>query len=475
MSVPQKNEKVTATISTGGNQYLVQVASNGPEKGKIISVFNVTNNSLLSYTQANQLYQANQSQWNTNINQILKANNAGEPGTAPTVSGLSPEALYTKQYNQDLKSLSTTDPTGGALPSDVAATIAQNKALDNLTPKNIPKPPTTKGKIYVFPADLNVGKTNAKGATPQDYIRIGALRYTPPNKGLLDAGGIDKSLFISPSIVKKGLASFNSSIPNYMEFIGEIVLPMPMSITDGAKAEWGVSKMSMMGASMAAAVSGVYNEGLLGGTAALANAMGVGGETMAAGALGKYGLEALLSYQANAPGAAEAFKADLTAQIVSKVSSTPVNAGDLLTRSTGAAVNPNAELLFRAPSLRTFDMQWKLAPRSEKEASQIRKIIRFLKINMLPTIPEYGAALLQSPNVFVLRYEKSDGSQNASLPKPKLCALGQVVANHTPDGIGWAAYDDSHPVATTLQMSFLELTPLLSNDFSGIPEDDVGL
>lgn len=94
---------------------------------------------------------------------------------------------------------------------------------------------------------------------------------------------------------------------------------------------------------------------------------------------------------------------------------------------------------------------------------------------MLPTIPEYGAALLQSPNVFVLRYEKSDGSQNASLPKPKLCALGQVVANHTPDGIGWAAYDDSHPVATTLQMSFLELTPLLSNDFSGIPEDDVGL
>lgn len=94
---------------------------------------------------------------------------------------------------------------------------------------------------------------------------------------------------------------------------------------------------------------------------------------------------------------------------------------------------------------------------------------------MLPTIPQGSSTLLQSPNVFVIRYEKSDGSLNSSLPKPKLCALGQVVANHTPDGVGWAAYEDSHPVATTIQMSFLELTPLLANDFSTTAEDDVGI
>ena len=94
---------------------------------------------------------------------------------------------------------------------------------------------------------------------------------------------------------------------------------------------------------------------------------------------------------------------------------------------------------------------------------------------MLPYIPEGSSVLLQSPNVFVLRYERADGSYNKSLPKPKLCALVQMQANHTPDGVGWAAYGDSHPVTSTLSMTFMELSPLLANDYSSTTEDDVGL
>ena len=43
----------------------------------------------------------------------------------------------------------------------------------------------------------------------------------------------------------------------------------------------------------------------------------------------------------------------------------------------------------------------------------------------------------------------------------------------TPDGMGWAAYEDSHPVSTSLVMQFAELTPLFRNEMvEAFPEDD---
>lgn len=483
MAVPKKNTTINAqTFDGNGNSYQVTVSKEGPDKGKIISVIK-TYPTLepIDYTSSNKIYQENKSEWDIKIKQFLEADNIGVPGVAPTFGGFTDQNLYDKYYGelksgQDATQTTFSPGTGtgtGSALTNLGGVIANisNLAQD---PNQIATPPSTYGKVYVFPQDLNVGKYGGGGgggSTPQDYIRIGAVKYQPPNPGLITSGGIEKSLFISPSIVGNGLASANASLPAFLNFIGEVVLPMPGQITDGAKVEWGTSKMSVMGASMAAALSGVYGAGVLGGATEFASALGVGGQTQANLALGQYAATAIIQ----GGGAADALRADVISQVISKVSNTPVEPGDLLTRSTGSAVNPNAELLFRSPSLRTFDMQWKLTPRSKEEASLIRKIIRFFKINMLPTIPQGSSTLLQSPNVFVLRYEKSNGQMNSSLPKPKLCALGQVVANHTPDGVGWAAYEDSHPVATTLQMTFLELTPLLANDFSTTTEDDVGI
>lgn len=485
MAVPKKNTAINAqTFDGNGNSYQVTVAKDGPDKGKILSVIKTYPNlEPINYETSSKLYQDNKSSWDANIKNFLEADNIGQPGAAPTFSGFTEQSLYDKYFNelktgQDATQTTFSPGTGTGTGSALTNLGGVISNISNLAqdPNQIAKPPSTYGKVYVFPQDLNVGKYGGSGSgSPQDYIRIGAVKYQPPNPGLITSGGIEKTLFISPQLIGNGLASQNASLPAFLNFIGEVVLPMPGQVTDGAKVEWGTSKMSFLGASMASAIAGFYGSGVLGDAASLAAALGVGGQKTAEAALGLTAGGALVQKMMGNPGAAQALTADVISQVIGKVSNTPVEPGDLLTRSTGSAVNPNAELLFRSPSLRTFDMQWKLTPRSKKEATLIRKIIRFFKINMLPTIPQGSSTLLQSPNVFVIRYEKSDGSLNSSLPKPKLCALGQVVANHTPDGVGWAAYEDSHPVATTIQMSFLELTPLLANDFSTTAEDDVGI
>jgi hypothetical protein len=74
-----------------------------------------------------------------------------------------------------------------------------------------------------------------------------------------------------------------------------------------------------------------------------------------------------------------------------------------------------------------------------------------------------------------MTYERMDGSPNKSLPKPKICALTGFSADHTPDGVGWASYEDSHPVSTVLTTRFAELTPIFANEYSSSTGDDVGI
>jgi len=133
------------------------------------------------------------------------------------------------------------------------------------------------------------------------------------------------------------------------------------------------------------------------------------------------------------------------------------------------------ELLFRSPNMRRFELQWKFTPRSKDEGAMIRKIIKFMKVNSLPYFEGKSQNLINSPNVFFVRYMNGD-TRNKALPQPKICALVAFGIDHSSDGQGWAAFEDSQPVSTVFTMTFSELTPLFKNeterDFPA--EDDVG-
>ena len=56
-----------------------------------------------------------------------------------------------------------------------------------------------------------------------------------------------------------------------------------------------------------------------------------------------------------------------------------ISIDQLLVRSNGAIINPNMELLFTSPNLRTFAFAFKFTPRFREEGEEVKQIIRTFK------------------------------------------------------------------------------------------------
>ena len=101
-----------------------------------------------------------------------------------------------------------------------------------------------------------------------------------------------------------------------------------------------------------------------------------------------------------------------------------VTVNQLLARGNGEVINPNMELLFGGPTLRNFRFNFKLTPRNEKEAEQVKLIIRAFKRNMAPQAQggtlDSGTWFLKTPNVFKLRY-RSGRTDHPFLHRFKQC------------------------------------------------------
>ena len=135
----------------------------------------------------------------------------------------------------------------------------------------------------------------------------------------------------------------------------------------------------------------------------------------------------------------------------------------LLTRETGAIINPNAELLFNGPTMRNFGFSFNMSARSENEARRINTIIRALKQGMSVRRSKSGLFLL-SPNIFELKYITGSGAQNPHLNKFKMCAMTGMSVNYTPNQTFMALKNDM-PVAYQVDMQFTELEPIFNDDY----------
>ena len=82
-----------------------------------------------------------------------------------------------------------------------------------------------------------------------------------------------------------------------------------------------------------------------------------------------------------------------------------IDGGALLSRTSGAVLNPNLELLFEGPDLRQFNYTFKMSAESQAEATAIKNIIWWFKKGMSIRRQENGSSLfLTTPNVFRIRY-----------------------------------------------------------------------
>ena len=135
-------------------------------------------------------------------------------------------------------------------------------------------------------------------------------------------------------------------------------------------------------------------------------------------------------------------------------------------QATGLVINPRMQQTFQGVNPRGFDFTFSFAPKNQKEAVEVSKIIRAFRKKAHPSLAS-GGTLLNIPDEFEIRYYKvfNNGvvAENLFLNKLGRCALTAINVDYTPNGIN-ATFPDGSPVRTSLTMQFTELRPLVRED-----------
>tara|TARA_B100001094_G_scaffold113791_1_gene109811 strand:+ start:265 stop:1596 length:1332 start_codon:yes stop_codon:yes gene_type:complete len=138
---------------------------------------------------------------------------------------------------------------------------------------------------------------------------------------------------------------------------------------------------------------------------------------------------------------------------------------NIFTRGTGMILNPNLELLFNGPDLRTFQYSFNFTPREPAEAQNVKNIIRFFKQNMAAKRSK-GNTFLESPNVFQLKYLTQGGEEHPFLNNLKLAALTNFTVNYTPANQYMTYEENKSMTSYQVGMTFNELEPVLFDDYN---------
>ena len=239
--------------------------------------------------------------------------------------------------------------------------------------------------------------------------------------------------------------------------LGTIYLPIQRGYADTLACNWGEGEINPL---TALAASASYETIATTGSQGIVAGMQKGASMLMAGA------ETILGESGNA---------ELKQMIAAKFAGEAVGMQGFLSRTAGAAINNNLELLFQGPTLRSFNFQFRLTPRNDRETRSIRKIIRAFKINMVPEASPSNLFLL-APRIFDITYMTTvgGGGLHPYMNRIKRCALKDFSVNYGPDG-QYMTYNDAGMTAYELSMTFAELDPVLANDYKGIDATDEGM
>ena len=238
---------------------------------------------------------------------------------------------------------------------------------------------------------------------------------------------------------------------------GSVTLPIVTGIEDTNSVDFNEGKLNPIQAIAGASALGIFEDVRTRGDIAGAFSAAGGSLNRARGELrGQVG-------------------SDIASAINVYLAQSAVGTQGLLSRTTGAVLNPNLELLFGGPKLRSFGFTFKLSARDAAEADQIRKIIRFFKQGMSVKTSSSNV-FLKSPNLFDIQYQtfNTNGDEiiHPSINIIKTCALTSCNVRYAPDGT-YMTYDDPFRTLTSYQltMQFSELDPIYDSDYSELDQD----
>ena len=339
------------------------------------------------------------------------------------------------------------DKDGGTV---LRKTDKNNSKWTSSTSYNIKKPFYTRGGILRYPLEAMTEST--------DYLQIDIRKYEPVKERNDTFATIPGNRRIRrKSNVPGGLT--NHSLVNK----GTVLLQIPANIQDGNSTSYGESKLNtIVGAALGGGVDLMEGMG---------SALGGEGTTEQkvtnALAAGSGALQDAFNKSGVTSDAARSLITKKLATSAASIFGQNVSVNQLLARESGQIFNPNMELLFNGPTLRNFRFSFKMMPRSQDEAEQIKLIIRSFKMNMAPkvtTTTNAGTSLfLETPSVFELRY-KSGRRNHPFLHKFKQCFLTDISVNYTAEGV-YATYENKEPISMIMDLTFKELEPVYDIDY----------
>ena len=271
---------------------------------------------------------------------------------------------------------------------------------------------------HVFPTSMDPG---------QDVLKFNMMKYVPKK--------FDQEQFGFEDRETKGRS------------IGSVILPIPAGIGDANAVSWGGNSMNAVQAALAQAALD-----------AITKSPGEGVDSL------------LNSAEKVAGNSGEASKA-----LANTLAGMASGQQGLLTRTSGAILNPNLDLLFQAPTLRPFNFNFSLSPRDPKEAEVVMKIIRFFKQGMSP-IRSKSNLFLKSPHTFQLQYLLREGRRSREHPfinKFKECALQSFGVQYTPTG-NYSTFSDGVMTQYNISMTFTELEPVFNDDYGDKDLAEIG-
>ena len=305
-------------------------------------------------------------------------------------------------------------------------------------PSTLPSRPPTQTKKSIPPRSLRY-PVNEEIHNTTDYLKIDIVEYKPVGKRLVSSPG-----------------SRRNEKRNGKNILHSIILPIPPNIQDGNAVSYSDSSMN----SLTAALAGGATDLMQGLSEVLSGNKTIG---EVGGDLGKRIEQSGLDLGTT--------KDLVTKQLAAQAGSLfggNVSLAQLQARQEGNIFNPNMELLFNGPTLRSFRFSFKMTPRSQLESIAVRDIINTFKRSMAPKTMTTGTGnsqslYLKTPDIFEIRYKKGSGN-HPFLHTFKQCFLENMSVNYTGEGT-YATYGDGTPISLVMNLSFKELEPIYDIDY----------
>ena len=316
---------------------------------------------------------------------------------------------------------------------------------------------SSKSRTLVYPEDHAPEQYDFIKITPIEYVpALGSndfknkntTRTTTDSISGMTKTSLDKDVDIS-SGEWFGFESLKSRYMRVKRVGSTMFLPMVPDIQESNAVGWGEDTMNPL---QAAAGRVAFDTIGIGGAGrpmdAVRNLIGQGGEVA----------QAFI----NTGGMGDFIKAYFAGRAVN---------ANLLGRA-GIAINPNLEVLFSGPLLRTFNYNFRFTPRTDSEAETVRTIIKVFKKTMAPK--RRGKVFLSVPAVYKIKYVyNSERKDHPFLNKIKPCALSGFNVQYAPDG-SYMTYEDGSMTSYNVSMTFKELEPIYNDDIRDVDRSTTG-